>query len=270
MGSCATTTKLHVAAWHPHFGEEPPISGVRGSGTVFLANCNLRCVYCQNWDISQLPRNFLHHTMGPSELAEAMLDLQALGCHNINWVSPTHQLPQLVEALLEAAERGLSIPIVYNTNAYDSVEALALLEGVVDIYMPDLKYADPEAGSRYSRVPDYPQAARAALVEMFRQVGEEWVTDAAGVLRRGLLVRLLVLPNGLAGVEESLAWMAQHLSPRVTVSLLSQYRPCHWVERGRFPELARRITLAEYQRALAALDRHNRSEHTYVQPFFAF
>lgn len=269
LGTCATTTKLHVASWHPHFGEEPPISGFRGSGTIFLANCNLRCVFCQNWDISQRPKEFLASTMEPEELAEVMLELQAAGCHNINWVSPTHQVPQLVEALSHAARRGLSIPVVYNTNAYDSVEVLRLLDGVVDIYMPDLKYADPEAGALCSRVPDYPQAARAAIAEMFRQVGDSWMTDERGVLRRGLLVRLLVLPNGLAGVEASLEWIASVLSPRVAVSLMSQYRPCHWAARGRFPQLARRITADEYRRALAALDRTNLSENTYVQPFFA-
>ncbi|MGC8916434.1 MAG: radical SAM protein [Thermoanaerobaculum sp.] len=268
LGTCATTTKLHVASWHPHFGEEPPISGFRGSGTIFLANCNLRCVFCQNWDISQRPKAFLSRTLEPQELAEIMLELQSAGCHNINWVSPTHQLPQLVEALELAARKGLAVPIVYNTNAYDSPEALRLLEGVVDIYMPDLKYADPEAGALCSRVPDYPQAARAAIAEMFRQVGDEWITDDRGVLRRGLLVRILVLPQNLEGAQESLTWIAQVLSPRVAVSLMSQYRPCHWAARGRYPQLARRITAEEYRQALAALHRTNRSENTYVQPFF--
>lgn len=268
LGTCATSSKLHVASWHPHFGEEPPISGIRGSGTIFLANCNLRCVFCQNWDISQRPRAFLHQTMEPEELAEVMLELQDAGCHNINWVSPTHQLPQLVEALFLAAQRGLSIPIVYNTNGYDSVEALRLLDGIVDIYMPDLKYADEKAGELCSRVPNYPQAARAAIAEMYRQVGDSWLTDERGVLRRGLLVRILVLPHNLEGAEGSLAWIAKELSPHVAVSLLSQYRPCHWAARGRYPQLARRITADEYRNALAALDRTNRSENTYVQPFF--
>ncbi|MGQ9496075.1 MAG: radical SAM protein [Thermoanaerobaculaceae bacterium] len=268
LGKCGTSHLLHVASWHPHFGEEPPISGVRGSGTVFLANCNMRCVFCQNWDISQDPKTYLCRTMTPEALAEAMLQLQEQGCENINWVSPTHQVPQLVKALALAAEAGLHIPIVYNTNAYDSVEVLKLLDGIVDIYMPDLKYADPLPGESFSLVKDYPQRARAAIEEMYRQVGDTWLTDERGVLRRGLLVRILVLPQDLAGVEQSLAWLSQSCSPKVAVSLMSQYRPCHWAARGRYPELARPITLEEYRQALAALAQYNRSENTYVQPFF--
>lgn len=268
LGRCATSHQLHVASWHPHFGEEPPISGVNGSGTIFLANCNLRCVFCQNWDISQQPKDFLRATMTPQQLAQVMLQLQELGCHNINWVSPTHQLPQLLEALALAAEQGLAIPIVYNTNAYDSLEALRLLDGIVDIYLPDLKYADAASGELCSRVPDYPSHARAALQEMYRQLGDQWLTDGRGILRRGLLVRMLVLPNDLAGIADSLAWLAEHCSPNVAVSLMSQYRPCHWAARGRYPMLARPITADEYRQALAALDRFNRSENTYVQPYF--
>jgi putative pyruvate formate lyase activating enzyme len=257
-----------VAAWHPHFGEEPPISGRRGSGTIFLANCNLRCVFCQNWDISQRPKDFVKQTMTPQQLAEVMVQLQAAGCHNINWVSPTHQVPQLVEALYLAAQIGLAIPIVYNTNAYDSLETLRLLEGIADIYLPDLKYADPQAAELCSRVPDYPSHARKAIAEMYRQVGHRWLLDEEGVLRRGLLVRILVLPHELAGVEASSAWLAQSCSPQVAVSLMSQYRPCHWAARGRYPLLARRITSEEYGAALQALQRFNFSENTYVQPYF--
>jgi putative pyruvate formate lyase activating enzyme len=268
LGRCATTHLLHVASWQAHFGEEPPISGFSGSGTIFLANCNLRCVFCQNWDISQRPKQFLHATMTPRELAQVMLELAEAGCHNINWVSPTHQVPQLVQALYLAAQQGLALPIVYNTNAYDAVEVLQLLEGIVDIYMPDLKYADAARGRLCSRVVDYPHHARSAIAEMFRQVGDRWVVDQKGVLRRGLLVRILVLPHDLAGVEASLAWLAEACSPRVAVSLMSQYRPCHWAAEGRYPQLARRITLEEYRAALEALERHNRSENTYVQPFF--
>jgi len=268
LGRCATSHLLHVASWHAHFGEEPPISGSRGSGTIFLANCNLRCVFCQNWDISQRPKQFLHATMAPRELAQVMLELADAGCHNINWVSPTHQVPQLVEALYLAAQQGLNAPIVYNTNAYDAVELLKLLDGIVDIYLPDLKYADAASGELCSRVADYPHHARAAIAEMYRQVGDRWIVDEAGVLRRGLLVRILVLPHNLAGVEASLAWLAETCSPSVAVSLMSQYRPCHWAKSGRYPMLARPITPAEYREALAALDRNNRSENTYVQPFF--
>lgn len=206
--------------------------------------------------------------MTPAALADVMLELQEAGCHNINWVSPTHQVPQLVRALLLAAEAGLNIPIVYNTNAYDSLEVLQLLDGIVDIYMPDLKYADPLAAQSFSRIKDYPQRARAAIGEMYRQVGETWVTDEKGILRRGLLVRILVLPGDSAGVEQSLTWLSENCSPKVAVSLMSQYRPCHWAARGRYPTLARPITLEEYKRALAALAQYNLSDNTYVQPFF--
>lgn len=268
LGRCATPTQPVIASWGTHFGEEPPISGSRGSGTVFLANCNLRCVFCQNAEISQHPKGYIGQGTSAEELAAIMLDLQREGCHNINWVSPTHQTPQLVEGLLIAARRGLSVPIVYNTNAYDSLAALRLLAGVVDIYMPDLKYADNEAGRLLSRVPDYPAVARAAIGEMYRQVGAGWQLAAGGALQRGLLVRLLILPHRLAGLEESLRWLAENLSPEVTVSVLSQYRPAHFAARaGRYPQVARAITPSEYADALAALSRWNGSQHTMVQPY---
>ncbi|MEW6337833.1 MAG: radical SAM protein [Acidobacteriota bacterium] len=268
LGRCATTDLPVVASWGPHHGEEPPISGTRGSGTVFLANCNLRCVFCQNADISQRPRDFIGHASSLDELAEVMLGLQADGCHNVNWVSPTHQAPQLVGALAIAAARGLRVPIVYNTNAYDSVAVLRLLDGIVDVYMPDLKYSDDDHGRLCSRAPDYPAVARAAIAEMFRQVGDGWDLDGEGALRRGLLVRLLILPRRLAGIEESLRWLAEALSPAVTVSLMCQYRPHHFAARpGRYPELARTITPSEYAEAAMALSRWNRSQHTLVQPY---
>jgi putative pyruvate formate lyase activating enzyme len=268
LGRCATPAMPVVASYGPHFGEEPPISGRRGSGTIFLANCNLRCMFCQNADISQRPKEFIGGETSVGWLAGAMLDLQERGCHNINWVSPTHQVPQLVAALRDAAARGLTIPIVYNTNAYDSTEVLSLLDGVVDIYMPDLKYADEETASRLSRVPDYPRIARAAVAEMYRQVGADWRVAEDGTLTRGLLVRLLVLPRRLAGVDDSLRWLAEGLSPAVTVSLLSQYRPHHFAARaGRLPDVARPITPSEYAEALAALARWNRSPHTLIQPY---
>jgi putative pyruvate formate lyase activating enzyme len=268
LGSCATGADPVVASWGAHFGEEPPISGTRGSGTIFLANCNLRCVFCQNHDISQRPKAFLGAASTTEELAEIMLELEAAGCHNLNWVSPTHQVPQLVRALLLAARRGLRIPVVYNSNAYDSVAVLALLEGVVDVYLPDLKYADEADARECSRVPDYPRIARAALAEMFRQVGQHWECDGEGVLRQGLLVRLLALPRGVAGVEESLRWLAEALSPQVAVSLMSQYRPAHRAALpGRYPRLARRLTPSEYLAGIEALRRWNTSENTLVQPY---
>ncbi len=270
LGTCATGAEPVVASWTPHFGEEPVISGCRGSGTVFLANCNLRCVYCQNHEISQHPKAFMGCSTPVEELARIFLELQDRGCHNINWVSPTHQVPQLVRALEIAAPRSLALPVVYNTNAYDSLEVLLLLDGVVDVYMPDLKYADAASGSRYSRVPDYPERAREALAEMYRQVGDTWLLSPEGVLLRGMLVRILVLPNDLAGVEESLRWIAEELSPRVAISLMAQYYPTHLAARtGRYPLLQRTVSAGEWARALHALDRWMEGDHHYVQDFRA-
>jgi putative pyruvate formate lyase activating enzyme len=268
LGRCFTGSEPVVASWGPHLGEEPPISGEDGSGTIFLANCNLRCAFCQNADVSQRPADHVGRGSGPEDLAAAMLELQATGCHNLNWVSPTHQVPALVRALALAAVNGLSIPVVYNTNAYDSVEILRLLDGVVDIYMPDLKYADARIGEELSGIEGYPAAARRAIAEMFRQVGGSWETSPDGTLHRGLLVRILILPGELAGAAESLRWLGEELSPEVTVSLMSQYRPCHRAGRvPQHPELARAISADEYLDAVRALERFNRSPHTLVQRF---
>jgi putative pyruvate formate lyase activating enzyme len=266
LGRCFTGVDPIVASWGPHMGEEPPLSGGKGSGTIFLANCNLRCAFCQNSDISQRPADHIGRTSGAAELAAAMLQLQADGCHNINWVSPTHQVPALVRALVLAAANGLSVPIVYNSNGYDSVAVLELLEGVVDIYMPDLKYADELVAHELSGIADYPSAARSAIAEMFRQVGDRWQLAPDGTLQRGLLVRILILPGELAGVAESLRWLSEALSPRVTVSLMSQYRPCHRAGRvAGHPELGRTINRNEHLGALLALERFNKSPHTLVQ-----
>jgi putative pyruvate formate lyase activating enzyme len=255
-----------VASWNPHHGEEPVISCRRGSGTVFLANCNLRCAFCQNNDISQRPRSFVGTEISAESLAALMVYLQDRGCHNINWVSPSHQVPQLVRALAAAAGRGLTIPVVYNTNAYDSVEVLRLLDGVVDIYMPDLKYADPDAGCRLSGIEDYPQRAHEALAEMYRQIGDAWELGPEGELRRGLLVRMLVLPEGHAGIEENLEWISQTLSPRVTISLLAQYHPAHRVPRSRdLSDLDRGISRDEWRQAVAALEHHMEGDRHHVQ-----
>lgn len=268
LGSCATPAEPVIASWGPHLGEEPPLSGSRGSGTIFLANCNLRCVFCQNAEISQRPRAFVGRAVTPERLAEVMLELQDDGCHNLNWVSPTHQAPQLVRALSLAARRGLRLPIVYNTNGYDSVELLRLLDGVVDVWLPDLKYADEGAARRLSRVAGYPDAARAAVAEMFRQVGPAWELDREGTLRRGLLVRVLALPHDLAGVAATLRWIAEALSPDVAVSLMGQYRPAHLAALpGRYPEVARPLAPSEYHSALQALAQLNRCPETLVQPF---
>jgi putative pyruvate formate lyase activating enzyme len=266
LGTCATGAEPLVASWNLHFGEEPVISGRRGSGTVFLANCNLRCAFCQNHDISQRPADFVGHEMPAETLASVLLELQDRGAHNVNWVSPSHQVPQLVRALAIAAGRGLTLPIVYNSNGYDAVPVLRLLDGIVDIYMPDLKFADPATACRLSGGDDYPVRARAALAEMYRQVGDDWGLAGDGSLQRGLLIRMLVLPEGLAGVEESLAWVARELSPRVAISLLAQYRPAHRVlSTGDLPDLARRISSSEWQAAVDALGRHMTGNRHHIQ-----
>ena len=204
-----------------HFGEEPPLVGARGAGNIFFGNCNLRCVYCQNYQISQTHKEQIKNEVSHARLAEMMIELQERGCHNINFVSPTHFAPQMARAILIAAEQGLRLPIVYNTNAYDSVEVLKLLGDVVDVYLPDLKYAEDEAGFLYSKVRSYREVSRAAIREMYRQTGDELVFGADGLLKRGLVIRLLVLPNDIGGVRESLRWIHDELSPRVTISRTS-------------------------------------------------
>ncbi len=255
LASCASGADPVVSSYTPHFGEEPALSGTRGAGNIFLGNCNLRCVYCQNFQISQDYAGQKGNVVAVERLSEMMLELQDRGCHNIGFVSPTHYAPQVARAILLAARRGLRLPIIYNTNAYDSVEVLRLLDGVVDIYLPDLKYADSAAGWIYSKVPDYAERAREALVEMYRQKGSRLVYDEDGTLASGLLVRVLVLPNNVAGVADSLAWIAETLSPRVAISLMSQYYPIHRAAAGgKYSALSRSITAAEWEEALAALE----------------
>jgi putative pyruvate formate lyase activating enzyme len=255
LASCASGERPVVSAHTPHFGEEPCLSGTRGAGNIFFGNCNLRCVYCQNYQISQDYLQQKTNEVSVERVAEMALELQERGCHNIGFVSPTHFAPQMAKAVLLAARRGLNLPVVYNTNAYDSVEVLRLLEGIVDVYLPDFKYADAGAGSLYSKVPDYPARARAALLEMFRQKGSRLDLDDDGVLRGGLLVRVLVLPNGVAGVSETLAWIAETLSPRVAISLMAQYYPIHRAASNeKYAALSRSITAEEWEAALAALE----------------
>jgi putative pyruvate formate lyase activating enzyme len=244
-----------VSSYTAHFGEEPALTGTKGAGNVFFGNCNLRCVYCQNYQISQTHKEQIKNEVTHARLAEMMLELQARGCHNVNFVSPTHFAPQLARALLIAAEQGLRLPIVYNTNAYDSVEVLRLLDGLVDVYLPDLKYADSAEGYTYSKVPNYTEHARAALREMYRQTGDELVFDDQGLLRRGLIIRLLVLPNDIAGVRESLEWIRESLSPRVAVSLMAQYYATNKAATDeRYVLLSRRINEGEWLRAVSLLD----------------
>jgi putative pyruvate formate lyase activating enzyme len=244
-----------VSSYTAHFGEEPPLTGTTGAGNIFFGNCNLRCVYCQNYQISQAHKEQIRNEVTHERLAEMMLELQERGCHNINFVSPTHFAPQMARAILLAAEKGLHLPIVYNTNAYDSVEVLRLLDGIVDIYLPDLKYAEDEAGYLYSKVPHYSAVSRAALTEMYRQTGDHMVYDEHGLLRRGLVIRLLVLPNDLGDLRESLAWIRHELSPKVTISLMAQYYPTNVAGTNpRYRLLSRRISEGEWVRAVAALD----------------
>lgn len=217
--------------------------GRGGSGTIFFTGCNLHCVFCQNYEISQLGEG---REIPVEELAAWMLRLQEIGCHNINFVTPTHQAPQIVEALALAREEGLRLPIVWNCGGYESVEALRLLDGIVDIYMPDFKYGDSQVAARFSDAPGYFEVARAALKEMHRQVGDLEVRD--GIARRGLLIRHLVLPGGLAGTEKVLRFIAEELSRETFVNIMAQYYPTY--KAWQYPELARRITPEEYREAL--------------------
>ncbi|MCP9464796.1 MAG: radical SAM protein [Nitrospira sp.] len=221
LGTCLVGGKALVASAGPHFGEEFPIRGWYGSGTVFFAGCNLRCFYCQNAEISHQPNG---QELESEELADLMLSLQEQGCHNVNLVSPSHQVPQILEGLLMAAQRGLRLPLVYNTSAYDDLDMLRLLDGIVDIYMPDMKYADSVVGRRLSKVPDYPAVAQAAIKEMHRQVGD-LVLDDEGLAIRGLLVRHLVLPGNLAGTAEVMKFLADEISRDTYVHVMDQYHP---------------------------------------------
>jgi len=248
-GFCRAGAEPIVASWNVHPWEEPPISGTRGSGTIFFSGCTGRCLFCQNYPISQLG---VGNTVSVQQLAEMMLELQDRGCHNINLVTPTHFVPQILAALELAIEGGLRLPLVYNTSGYERVETLQLLDGVVDIYLPDAKYADDETARRLSGFVRYVEANRAALREMFRQVGDELVLDGEGIARRGLIVRHLVLPEGLAGTPEVLRWIAENLSPRVHVSLMDQYFPAH--KAVGHPVLGRKITAEEYAEALRAFE----------------
>ena len=244
LGLCKIGMLAQVSSYGPHYGEESPLSGWRGSGTIFFSRCNLRCVYCQNADISQI--DFGREVDGKA-LAAIMLKLQAMGCHNINLVSPTHVIPQILEAVNLAAQKGLRLPLVYNTGGYDSLEMLRLLDGVVDIYMPDMKYSDAAIARKYSGVKDYPQINQAAVLEMHRQVGDLQLDENA-IAIRGLLVRHLVLPNDMAGSEIILGFLAESVSTQVYLNIMAQYHPAY--RSDEFPPLNRRITHQEYQQVI--------------------
>ena len=243
-GMCRTTSQAMVSSYGPHFGEEAPLVGRHGSGTIFFTFCNLRCIFCQNYTISQLGEGSV---VGSKELAKMMLSLQAKGCHNINLVSPTHVVSCILEALELAASGGLYLPLVYNTGGYDSVETLELLDGVVDIYMPDMKYSDEKTAEQLSGIKGYPQVNQAAVKEMHRQVGDLQL-DELGIAQRGLLVRHLVLPNRLAGTEEVVRFLAQEISTNTYLNIMAQYHPCY--QAFDIPTLARPVNRQEFSEAI--------------------
>jgi len=234
----------------PHHGEEPPISGQAGSGTIFFSGCNMACLYCQNYEFSQLDEG---REVEFAELADFMLQLQSMGCHNINLVTPTHVMPQILKALKLAIPKGLRIPIVYNTGGYELPRMIKLLEAIVDIYLADSRYADNALAIKYSSAPDYPNLNQAALKEMHRQVGVAKI-DNAGIIRRGVIIRHLVLPNNISGTDKIMKFIKETLSKDTYISLMSQYFACYKANQSR--EISRRITEQEYGDALAAMEKH--------------
>jgi putative pyruvate formate lyase activating enzyme len=243
-GLCRTGDVPVTSSFGPHFGEEDPLVGSRGSGTIFFTHCNLYCLFCQNYEISHGGEG---EEVSFADLAAMMLSLQQRGCHNINFVTPSHQVYQILEALLLAVEGGLKVPLVYNTGGYDAMETLRLLDGVIDIYMPDFKFWDPAVAGDLCQAEDYPEIARQALVEMHRQVGDLEL-DEDGVARRGLLVRHLVLPDGLAGTREIMEFLAREISPDTYVNVMGQYRPCG--RASEHPSLRKFLTPLEHAEAL--------------------
>lgn len=245
-GTCNSTARLKVASYGPHFGEEPPLVGRRGSGTIFFSNCNLLCCFCQNWEINHRGDG---NPVSHDDLAGMMLDLQGRGCHNINLVTPTHVVPHIVRALRVAVGRGLTVPLAYNTGGYDNVEVIRALDGLVDIYLPDFKYQDGALAAKYSSgAADYPEVAAAGIREMHRQVGR-LRTDGRGVATRGLIIRHLVMPRNIGGTDRFVRWVARELGPDTCVNLMRQYRPEH---RARdYPELSRPLTRDEWEQAVA-------------------
>ena len=245
VGKCRTPREAIVSSYGPHFGEEAPLVGRYGSGTIFFTNCNLRCLFCQNYSISQLGEG---RNVSKEELAYMMLSLQAKGCHNINLVSPTHVVPQILEALEVAVESGLHLPLVYNSGGYDSVETLRILDSVVDIYMPDMKYDNEETARELSGIENYPEINKAAIKEMYRQIGDLEINEE-GVAQRGLLVRHLVLPHGLAGTKGIVNFLSREISRNTYVNIMDQYQPCY--NASQILGLERRISSIEFREALS-------------------
>jgi putative pyruvate formate lyase activating enzyme len=243
-GICQTGAKAIVTSYAPHFGEESPLVGSGGSGTIFLTHCNLLCVFCQNYEISHLGQGI---ETDAGQLASMMVSLQRQGCHNINFVTPSHVVPQIIAALPKAIEKGLTVPLVYNSSGYDSVETLQLLEGIFDIYMPDFKFWSKDSGKRYAKAPDYPEVAQNSILEMHRQVGD-LVLDDEGVAVKGLLVRHLVMPGGHDETRDILRFLAHEVSVETYVNVMDQYRPCG--KAHEYPPIDRRLTNDEFQETL--------------------
>jgi len=248
-GFCRIGLKPKVCSFMPHHGEEPPVSGTRGSGAIFFSGCNMACAYCQNYEFSQQDEG---KEVDFAELADFMLQLQGMDCHNINLVTPTHVMPQILKAIHLAIPKGLKIPIVYNTGGYELPEIIKLLNGIVDIYLPDMRYADNEMAIRYSSAPDYPKFNQSALKEMHQQAGVARI-DAEGIVTRGVIIRHLVLPNNISGTDKIMKFIAAELSKDTYISLMSQYFPCYRADK--LKEASRRITPEEYEEAKAAMER---------------
>lgn len=246
LGFCRTGDKPFISSWGPHYGEESPLVGICGSGTIFFSNCNLGCIFCQNYTISHFDEGT---ELSFHRLASIMLELQAKGCHNINLVTPTHQVPMILKGLRIAIQNGLCLPIVYNCGGYESLETLQALEGLIDIYMPDFKYLDPGISKKYSLAQDYPEVTKEVLKEMHRQVGD-LVINKNRIAERGLLVRHLVMPAGIAGTKDVVRFIADEISPNTYINIMDQYHPCY--KAFDYPELNRRITKEEFQQAINA------------------
>jgi putative pyruvate formate lyase activating enzyme len=254
VGMCGAGAEARVASYNLHFGEEPAISGTRGSGTIFFSHCTLKCAYCQNWPISHEANGNGTDARG---LAQMMLELQSRGAHNINFVTPSHYMPHMLDALVHAIDDGFKLPIVYNTSAYDTVMSLRLLDGIVDVHLPDMRYSDDGLAKKYSRAKSYTNYNRAAIREMHRQVGD-LVMDEDGLAVRGLIVRHLVLPDNISGTEDVMRFIAEEISVKTAISLMDQYFPTYRADG--FPELSRRITREEFERAEKIMDKYGLEE----------
>ncbi|NMB81863.1 MAG: radical SAM protein [Ignavibacteria bacterium] len=253
FGICASGYLPIVSSYTAYHGEEPVLSGKFGAGNIFFGNCNLKCIYCQNFEISQNYKVERHHEVSYERLADIMIELQRKGCHNIGLVSPTHFSASILKSIYLAAQHGLTLPIIYNTNGYDSIDMLKLYDGVIDIYLPDFKYGDDESAKKYSNAENYFEHSKTAIKEMFRQVGDELIYDG-DVVVRGLIIRHLVLPNGIAESEKVFRFIAEELSPKVHISLMSQYYPTNKAYKEIL--LDRKLRVSEYEKAIELMDKY--------------